>query len=112
MKTTYYSSNEKGQGLVEYSLILVLVAVVTMGVLAVLGPAIRRNYVGVVRMFVIVGAGCTAERIAAGSSDDQDSESWKRFKKCMFDAEAGGKKLNSYFAPDDYISSLAIKVWV
>ena len=35
-----YAPKEKGQGLVEYALILVLVAVVVIAVLALLGPAI------------------------------------------------------------------------
>ena len=33
-------TREEGQGLVEYALILVLVAVVVIGVLTILGPAI------------------------------------------------------------------------
>jgi len=32
--------NERGQGLVEYALILVLVAVIVIAILAMLGPAI------------------------------------------------------------------------
>jgi pilus assembly protein Flp/PilA len=35
-----YAPKEKGQGLVEYALILVLVAIVVIAVLAILGPAI------------------------------------------------------------------------
>ena len=35
-----YMPKEKGQGLVEYALILVLVAVVVLVILALLGPAI------------------------------------------------------------------------
>ena len=35
-----YLSNESGQGLVEYALILVLVAIVVIVILAILGPAI------------------------------------------------------------------------
>ncbi|NBD34915.1 MAG: Flp family type IVb pilin [Chloroflexi bacterium] len=35
-----YLPREEGQGLVEYALILVLVAVIVIAVLAVLGPAI------------------------------------------------------------------------
>ena len=35
-----FSPKEKGQGLVEYALILVLVAVVVLAVLTVLGPII------------------------------------------------------------------------
>jgi pilus assembly protein Flp/PilA len=34
-------ASERGQGLVEYALILVLVAVVVIGVLMVLGPSIK-----------------------------------------------------------------------
>ncbi|RMD59293.1 Flp family type IVb pilin [Candidatus Parcubacteria bacterium] len=35
-----FAPREKGQGLVEYALILVLVAIVVIAVLAILGPAI------------------------------------------------------------------------
>jgi len=35
-----FAPKEKGQGLVEYALILVLVAVVVIAILAILGPAI------------------------------------------------------------------------
>ena len=35
-----YAPKEKGQGLVEYALILVLIAVVVIAILVVLGPAI------------------------------------------------------------------------
>ncbi len=39
---------EKGQGLVEYALILVLVAVVAIAILLALGPAVRQVYANVV----------------------------------------------------------------
>ena len=35
-----YLSNESGQGLVEYALILVLVAIVVIAILAIMGPQI------------------------------------------------------------------------
>jgi pilus assembly protein Flp/PilA len=35
-----YAPKEKGQGLVEYALILVLIAVVVIAILALLGPQI------------------------------------------------------------------------
>ena len=38
-----FAPKEKGQGLVEYALILVLVAVVVIAVLALLGPAIQQR---------------------------------------------------------------------
>lgn len=37
---SYLPSNEWGQGLVEYALILVLVAIVVIAILAILGPQI------------------------------------------------------------------------
>jgi pilus assembly protein Flp/PilA len=40
---------EKGQGLVEYALILVLVAVVVIAILALLGPAISNIFRNIVR---------------------------------------------------------------
>lgn len=36
----YLPNDEKGQGLVEYALILVLVAIVVIAILALLGPQI------------------------------------------------------------------------
>ena len=36
----YYRPRQEGQGLVEYALILVLVAVVVIAILTLLGPAI------------------------------------------------------------------------
>jgi pilus assembly protein Flp/PilA len=40
VKIVLYMPREKGQGLVEYALILVLVAVVVIAILTLLGPAI------------------------------------------------------------------------
>ena len=42
-----FSPKEKGQGLVEYALILVLVAVVVLAVLTVLGPIIGNVFTSV-----------------------------------------------------------------
>jgi len=39
-KTMLFAPKEKGQGLVEYALILVLVAVVVIAVLTLLGPIV------------------------------------------------------------------------
>ena len=39
-----YMPREEGQGLVEYALILVLVAIVVIVILAILGPAIGKIF--------------------------------------------------------------------
>ena len=43
-----FAPKEKGQGLVEYALILVLVAVVVIAILVVLGPAIGKVFSNIV----------------------------------------------------------------
>jgi pilus assembly protein Flp/PilA len=43
-----FAPKEKGQGLVEYALILVLVAVVVIAILALLGPAISNIFSNIV----------------------------------------------------------------
>ena len=40
----YLPKNEEGQGLVEYALILVLVAVIVIAILAVLGPQVANVF--------------------------------------------------------------------
>jgi pilus assembly protein Flp/PilA len=44
LTTMLFASHEKGQGLVEYALILVLVAVVVIAVLTLLGPIISNVF--------------------------------------------------------------------
>ncbi len=44
-----FAPKERGQGLVEYALILVLVAVVVIAILALLGPAIRNIFLNIVQ---------------------------------------------------------------
>jgi pilus assembly protein Flp/PilA len=46
---TFYLPQEEGQGLVEYALILVLVALVVIIILAVLGPTIGNTFSNIVR---------------------------------------------------------------
>ena len=43
-----YAPKEKGQGLVEYALILVLIAVVVIAILVVLGPTIGNVFSDIV----------------------------------------------------------------
>jgi len=43
-----FAPKEKGQGLVEYALILVLIAVVVIAILALLGPAISNIFQNIV----------------------------------------------------------------
>ena len=47
-KTILFAPKEKGQGLVEYALILVLVAIVVIAILAILGPTIGNVFSNVV----------------------------------------------------------------
>ena len=42
-----YAPKEKGQGLVEYALILVLIAVVVIAILVVLGPQIANVFISI-----------------------------------------------------------------
>jgi len=44
-----FAPREEGQGLVEYALILVLVAIVVIAILLVLGPAIGNVFSNIVR---------------------------------------------------------------
>jgi pilus assembly protein Flp/PilA len=46
-----YSLREEGQGLVEYALILVLVAVVVIAILTLLGPALGNVFSAVLNNF-------------------------------------------------------------
>jgi pilus assembly protein Flp/PilA len=44
-----FAPKEKGQGLVEYALILVFVAVVVIVILALLGPSLGKVFSGVIQ---------------------------------------------------------------
>ncbi len=44
-----FASKERGQGLVEYALILILVALIVIVTLALLGPALSNLFQNVVR---------------------------------------------------------------
>jgi pilus assembly protein Flp/PilA len=46
-----YMPREEGQGLVEYALILVLVAIVVIAILALLGPAIGNVFSAIKNAF-------------------------------------------------------------
>ena len=43
-----FSPREKGQGLVEYALILVMVTIVVIVILALLGPSIGRTFSNII----------------------------------------------------------------
>jgi len=47
--TMLFAPKEKGQGLVEYALILVLVAIVVIVILAIMGPAIGNIFSNIVK---------------------------------------------------------------
>ncbi len=44
-----FAPKEKGQGLVEYALILVLVAIVVIAILTIMGPAIGNIFSNIVK---------------------------------------------------------------
>jgi pilus assembly protein Flp/PilA len=48
---TMYSLGTKGQGLVEYALILVFVAIVVIAALTLLGPTLGNTYSDIIDMF-------------------------------------------------------------
>ena len=43
-----FASSEKGQGLVEYALIMILVAIIVLVILAILGPGVGNMYSNVI----------------------------------------------------------------
>ena len=68
-----HNSQEKGQGLVEYALILVLVAIVVLGILTVLGPQVGDVYSRVVVALSFGNGpitGVTAVRTGHGAGND------------------------------------------
>ena len=71
MKPLTVRSN-RGQGLVEYALILVLVAIVVIAVLVLLGPTIGQVFSSVVTNLQPRGVitGVSAARTGGGSGDD------------------------------------------
>jgi pilus assembly protein Flp/PilA len=66
------SKNQKGQGLVEYSLILVLVAIVVIAVLMVLGPQIGHVFSSINNSV----SGITSSTGTTTTSTDTYSELW------------------------------------
>ena len=48
VQTMLFAPKEKGQGLVEYALILVLVAVIVIAVLTILGPTIGNVFTNII----------------------------------------------------------------
>ena len=58
--SVYRKKNEKGQGLVEYSLIAVLIAVVVVAVLLILGPGVANVYARVNNSVSGAGGGAAA----------------------------------------------------
>lgn len=64
--------HEKGQGLVEYALILVLVATVVTGILLLLGPIVGNVFSDIVAQLQVgrgVISSVSAERTGSGSND-------------------------------------------
>ena len=57
MRNVLFAPKEKGQGLVEYALILVLVALVVIAVLLLLGPIIGNVFSSINNSLSTVSAG-------------------------------------------------------
>lgn len=62
--------SETGQGLVEYALILVLVAIVVIVVLAILGPSIGNVYTQIVSALEGPIISMSASRTGGGTGND------------------------------------------
>ncbi len=97
---------EKGQGLVEYALIMVLVAVVSIGVLAVLGPSVGNVFSNVSNTLGSVAGG--------GGPQDFGTTQWKNgwdtntpiSNYCASEGSGAGYNLYRVSAsPDYYIAS-------
>jgi pilus assembly protein Flp/PilA len=61
-----FSKEQRGQGLVEYALILVLVAIVVIAALKVLGPIIGNVFTGINSSLSGVGGALTQSQCESG----------------------------------------------
>jgi pilus assembly protein Flp/PilA len=73
MQGKQFRKREAGQGLVEYALIMVLVAIVVIVILATMGPAIRTVYCQVVLQLNPSGT-CTASVAAANEGNGNGNQ--------------------------------------
>jgi len=115
MHRSVFNNQERGQGLVEYSLILVLVAVVTIVVLAVMGPAISDAYC---EMVVALGGSCDSggEEVIQEEPEPQPEEKDCSALKTAYDdtvtayAACGGQQT---LCPSEYNASVnAWHAWI
>lgn len=60
--------HEKGQGLVEYALILVLVAIVVIGALTILGPSIGNVFSSINNSITNAGGAAAAPAVAPAAT--------------------------------------------
>lgn len=72
-----FSKKEEGQGLVEYALVLVLVAVVVIAILTVLGPQIGNVFSRVMSGLGASDSGGTTTTSLANEPTDFGSSQWK-----------------------------------
>lgn len=71
MKSSSSKKHEKGQGLVEYALILVLVAIVVIGTLTILGPSIGNVFSSINNSITNAGGAAAAAAPAATLTMEQ-----------------------------------------
>jgi len=67
-----HSKKEKGQGLVEYALILVLVSIVVIAALMILGPVIGNVFSDINSSLSGVGLNSDTGGGTGGGGDDED----------------------------------------
>ena len=88
---------EKGQGLVEYALILVLVAVVVIGALMALGPIISNVFDEINNSLATVGGSGSASPASALTSEQQEmlNHVCGKYSGATFTVDASGNMSSS-----------------
>jgi len=102
----FHRYREKGQGLVEYALILVLVAIVVIVILATMGPAIAGVYCGIVVELGSPCAGGGSHYYDTGAALSEDCQSQNGF---VVDTHAEAP--NGYIPKDCYGHETDALMW-
>lgn len=92
MKKLFSSKNEKGQGLIEYAIILALVAIVVIAVMRILGPKIGNTF-STINASLQIGGGAAAAAPAPYS------------QMCTLANYASGQTMGPFLS-DRYVATL------